>query len=837
MDDAVDNLGLPSRVKRRGEFVVLIAVCALVWGWTYGMWDLWDADEGRYVQIAKELVGRKDWLLLTVQGEPYLHKQPLPFWILAGMLKITGGEPSPWAVRLPSVLFATLTVLMTYWIGRRLFGARAGLIAGFVLLSAPLFAKQAPMAGLDMQFAGWTTAALVLWLVRERSAPLSWPRATLFWLCLTGAFFTKGPLALIIVLAPVIAEACWSRSWAVWRSVRPMFGLTVLALLIIGWLWSQQRLVDANLVRGELVSELSKRFVDADHAEPIWFYAGSLFSGVFMPWTLFLAAALFILWKRRRGKSLGELRPILLWAFIPLLALHLAVGKRAQYLLPLLPPIALLVGWYTDRKFLTRGIRPWIGQTVAVLAMLVAVAALTIAYLAYEKPEMFAVLEFHIRRPQAVIAAVAALAILATARFLWNKPDALQLVIALIMMMVTGEIVMFAAINPALNQRKSSVLFARTIEALLPEDQMIVGAIDKAAKPQYHVAGSYTVKPIHLDREPREDSDMTPPILVARRLRQDPMADASELTDYEWIGNVEASGDPLMVFRRSIVTELNLTTSAPTPLYFALMGDTGEPSVHLNRIIQQVSGLNKNHPLSAIFLLGDNLYGNEPFSVALQKRFMDPFWPLLRQNIPFHATLGNHDDNYPDRWEGELETPLFNMRGKEYHAKTFGDDAVTFIVLCSKTIAHDPNQIDWFRTELTRCRSDWKILILHKPMIASDAEHGPSKSLYKLLKDIMREPNDIDVVFTGHNHFYERRQPLDGILHITIGASSKSTSETLPPDPGRVVGYTESRSFGWIRIDGNMLHLQAFNELGEVIDDVQFRDLEDPDGIHVTELR
>ena len=71
---------------------LLIALCLGLWAWTCGLWDLWGPDEARYVQIAKELLPRRNWFLLTLHGQPYDEKPPLPFWMLAGMLKL--GQPA-----------------------------------------------------------------------------------------------------------------------------------------------------------------------------------------------------------------------------------------------------------------------------------------------------------------------------------------------------------------------------------------------------------------------------------------------------------------------------------------------------------------------------------------------------------------------------------------------------------------------------------------------------------------------------------------------------------------------------------------------------------------------
>ena len=185
------------------DLALLVAIGAVLWLWTCGRWDLWGEDESRYVQVAKELLNRDNWLLLTVHGVPYDQKPPLPFWIFSGILWLSGGAVSSWALRLPGVIAGMACVLLTYGIGRSRFGRRPGLIAALILMAVPLFAKQTITARLDMMFAAWTTAALAVWLCGDIGRRFGWGRAAAFWLLLLAAFFTKGPLCFVIVLGPV----------------------------------------------------------------------------------------------------------------------------------------------------------------------------------------------------------------------------------------------------------------------------------------------------------------------------------------------------------------------------------------------------------------------------------------------------------------------------------------------------------------------------------------------------------------------------------------------------------------------------------------------------------
>lgn len=276
------------------------------------------------------------------------------------------------------------------------------------------------------------------------------------------------------------------------------------------------------------------------------------------------------------------------------------------------------------------------------------------------------------------------------------------------------------------------------------------------------------------------------------------------------------------------------------PLSFVALGDCGWADAHRERIGRQIGLLHQNHPVSAILLLGDNIQDDGPFEPALARRFTSPLKNLVDARIPFYAVLGNHD--YRRSWirNGELKLPLFHMDGLPYYQKTFalGKGSITFFMLLAETIPADGDQIKWFRDALAKNRSDWKILILHRPMVASaQVGHGPSKKIFRALGPILKNPGGIDMVLAGHNHVYERRKPVDGVLHITLGNGGDLDHHAVfPPDPERVIGYNARSCFGVIQGDAKSLSFQVTNEDGQVIDRIRLEKRGETGKTTITEL-
>src|SRR5712691_10065521 len=148
------------RSKRRARLAELLVLLALSLPFLFlklGMPFL-DPDEGLYATIALEMVRGGDWVMPHANGLPYLEKPPLYFWLTSLTFGLIG--PSEWATRLWSALGALGTVLLTWRIGRRLYGARAGLLAGLVMATVVGNALYVRKASTDQVFVLCLTLAL-----------------------------------------------------------------------------------------------------------------------------------------------------------------------------------------------------------------------------------------------------------------------------------------------------------------------------------------------------------------------------------------------------------------------------------------------------------------------------------------------------------------------------------------------------------------------------------------------------------------------------------------------------------------------------------------------------
>ena len=238
---------------------------------------------------------------------------------------------------------------------------------------------------------------------------------------------------------------------------------------------------------------------------------------------------------------------------------------------------------------------------------------------------------------------------------------------------------------------------------------------------------------------------------------------------------------------------------------FLGIGDSGTGDRAQNELAQQMTAFRAKFPFTFAIMLGDNMYGSErPQDYA--KKFEAPYRSLLDAKVEFYAALGNHDD--PNQ---RFYRP-FNLDGNRY--RTYRKGNARFFVLDSNYM--DPEQLQWLDKELQASGSDWKIAYFHHPLYTA-ATRGPNVELRAELEPLLLK-HDVNVVFTGHEHLYERIKPQQGIYHFVAGGSAKLRRGDLTKSPLTEVGFDRDRTFMLVEIAGDELYFQTIARTGATID-------------------
>jgi calcineurin-like phosphoesterase len=239
---------------------------------------------------------------------------------------------------------------------------------------------------------------------------------------------------------------------------------------------------------------------------------------------------------------------------------------------------------------------------------------------------------------------------------------------------------------------------------------------------------------------------------------------------------------------------------------FAVIGDMGTGEVPQYEVAKRMFEFHQKFQFTFVIMVGDNIYGGKS-PAEMQRKFETPYKPLLDAGVQFYASLGNHDDT------NERFYKLFNMNEQQYY--TFKKGNVRFFALDSNYM--DPKQLTWVEKELSNSGKDWKIPFFHHPLYSSAALHGSSVELRKILEPIFLKYG-VDVVFSGHDHVYERFKPQKGIHYFVEGASGKLRAGNLRKSTLTAVGYDQDCSFMIVEISGDDLYFQTISRTGKTVD-------------------
>ena len=240
---------------------------------------------------------------------------------------------------------------------------------------------------------------------------------------------------------------------------------------------------------------------------------------------------------------------------------------------------------------------------------------------------------------------------------------------------------------------------------------------------------------------------------------------------------------------------------------FVVIGDTGTGTSKQMEIAQLMQRYRQLFQFEFVLMMGDNMYGSEK-AADYKSKFENIYKPLLDQQVKFYAALGNHDDSNQRFYE------FFNMEGQEYYRFKKGN--ASFYALNSNYM--DKKQIDWLNEKLAADTAAWKIAFFHHPPYSSGGAHGSDTKLREVVEPIFLK-NGVDVVFCGHEHFYERIKPQQGIYYFISGSGGKLRKGDIRKDsPLTDKAYDTDMSFMLLEIDDNQLYYQVVSRTGETVD-------------------
>jgi len=241
-------------------------------------------------------------------------------------------------------------------------------------------------------------------------------------------------------------------------------------------------------------------------------------------------------------------------------------------------------------------------------------------------------------------------------------------------------------------------------------------------------------------------------------------------------------------------------------LKFLAMGDNGTGDRPQYELAQQMTTLHGTFAFDLVIMLGDNMYGGQKPSDYV-KKFEQPYAALLAAGVKFQASLGNHDQ------PTQVGYKPYNMNGQRYY--TYVRNNVRFLALDSTLM--DPKQVQWIDATLKDAREDWKIPYFHHPLYSNAERHGSSVDLRVLLEPIFVK-NGVNVVFSGHDHVYERIKPQKGIYYFVSGSAGQLRRGNMGTSEQTAASFDQDLSFVAVEIAGTDMFFQTVSRTGQTVD-------------------
>lgn len=334
-----------------------------------------------YFALGSQLmVQTGDWLSPHAPDEPVLNKPPLQYWLTGLTYKLFGAGYT--TARLPSALAALSVILVTYLLGTRLFERSAALLAAGCLTTSYLFYTFARTSMSDMLLTLCVTAALACFMLVVTGKAVRRER----WVAWCGHLFVglgvlaKGPLAIVLVGAPIFFELLLSRDFSMLKRLRILAGALIILTVAAPYFLLLYLRLGPEPLRSFFIGENLQRFTGEIYGYatvPVWTLPLAFFSD-FAPWSLLLVPATYFDWRVRplSVEARRARRLLYLWLFFPLVFFSFSHFKLDYYLLPAMPACALVAGNFAGRvKELSKWARAYTYAFTILFALVLIVAS------------------------------------------------------------------------------------------------------------------------------------------------------------------------------------------------------------------------------------------------------------------------------------------------------------------------------------------------------------------------------------------------------------------------------------------------------------------------------
>jgi 4-amino-4-deoxy-L-arabinose transferase-like glycosyltransferase len=345
------DTGRPPRAARLGWLPWIVLAAA--WFATMPLRPLLDPDEGRYAEIPREMLVSGDWVTPRFDALKYFEKPPLQYWATAAGYEVAGVHA--WSSRLWGVGLAFACLPLVFVWTRQLYGRPRALAALTALAVSPYFVIIGQLNLLDQAFTFWLVAALLAFTYAQTRAPGSPPERywmLVAWACAALAVLSKGIVVGVLAAGTLLLYTLLERDRRTWRRLHLLRGVPLFLLIAAPW-FVIVSVRNPSFPGFFFVHEHFARFLTTVHqrVEPWWYFLPLLLLAV-LPWLpSFWGALRAAMTAAQAAPAPAHFRPLrflLLFCAVTLVFFSASGSKLAPYILPIVPPLAVLAGVQTE---------------------------------------------------------------------------------------------------------------------------------------------------------------------------------------------------------------------------------------------------------------------------------------------------------------------------------------------------------------------------------------------------------------------------------------------------------------------------------------------------------
>ena len=332
-----------------GKILLLVLLYGLLWFGTLNYRHLIPSDEGRYAEMAREMLVTGDWITPRYNGYKYFEKPPLQIWATAAAFQAFGiGD---WQARLWTALTGFLTILCIGFTGARIYNARAGWLGALVLASSPMWVIAGHFNSLDMGLSAFLVAALCSLLFAQSSENKTLSRNWMWacWACMALATLSKGVIGIAIPAMVFVVYSISAWDWKIWKRLYLISGIALYLAITAPW-FALVAKRNPEFLEFFFIHEHLQRFTQDDHSRtgPIYYFIPLLLIG-FLPWIAQIPSSIAQAWRERRS-YFSPSWLLVCWFLVILGFFSISHSKLPGYIIPIFPALAMLVGNCLDRN-------------------------------------------------------------------------------------------------------------------------------------------------------------------------------------------------------------------------------------------------------------------------------------------------------------------------------------------------------------------------------------------------------------------------------------------------------------------------------------------------------